>query len=98
MVMSTLATVAGELQRHGNPASGALPLLAQMVNEVAAVQAYGDTFVLAAIVLAVATPLALLLGGRRPMRAAATVTPSLEAFTAVEDPRPVSRRYLRPAV
>jgi EmrB/QacA subfamily drug resistance transporter len=53
------------LQQHGLPPSGASALLAQMGAQIASVQAYGDTFVFAAIVLALATPLALLLRSGR---------------------------------
>jgi DHA2 family multidrug resistance protein len=98
---SALATMSGELQRHGLPASGAQQMLAGMADQIASIQAYGDTFILAAVVLAVATPLALLLGAKRPAKVAATVAPPIEEFTAVEELRPIPKqRYknaLRPA-
>ncbi len=65
-VASAVRTMGAALQQHGLPASGASTLLAQMSAQVAAVQAYGDTFVFAAIVMAAATPLALLLIKGRP--------------------------------
>jgi EmrB/QacA subfamily drug resistance transporter len=65
-VTSALRALGATLQQHGLPASGATTLLAQMSAQAAAVQAYGDTFVFAAVVLAAATPLALLLVKGRP--------------------------------
>jgi EmrB/QacA subfamily drug resistance transporter len=65
-VTSALAAIGQQLQRNGVPSSAATQILSQMASQAAAVQAYGDTFVFAAVVLAIATPLALLLGGKRP--------------------------------
>jgi EmrB/QacA subfamily drug resistance transporter len=60
-VRSGLAAIGTVLTQHGLPASGAQAMLAQMVARTAEVQAYGDTFVFSAIILAIATPLALFL-------------------------------------
>lgn len=72
-VRSVLDALGGMLSAHGLPAASAHAMLAQMVARTAEVQAYGDTFVFSAIILAVATPLALFLVHhpvRRPARAA----------------------------
>lgn len=66
-VQSALHALAGVLTQHGMPASAAPAMLAQMAARVAEIQAYGDTFVLAAIILALATPLALLLRREGPV-------------------------------
>jgi DHA2 family multidrug resistance protein len=61
VVDAALGTIGAFLGHNGIPSSAATTVLAQMSGRIANVQAYGDTFVFAAIVLAIATPLALLL-------------------------------------
>jgi hypothetical protein len=63
-VQSAIAALGTLLQQHGLPASGANVLLAQLADRSAEIQAYGDTFVFSAVILAIATPLALFLGHR----------------------------------
>jgi MFS family permease len=53
---------------HHLPQSTPGIYLAQMSMAIATVRAYGDTFLLAAVILALATPLALLLPHKRRMR------------------------------
>jgi DHA2 family multidrug resistance protein len=52
------------LAPHGSPNI----MLAQIAMLTATVRAYGDTFLLAALLIAIATPLAFLLPGKRPNR------------------------------
>ncbi len=59
VVEAALGTIGAFLGHNGIPSSAATTVLAQMSDRIANVQAYGDTFVFAAIVLALATPLAL---------------------------------------
>jgi EmrB/QacA subfamily drug resistance transporter len=61
VVHAALGTIGAFLGHNGIPPSATTTVLAQMSGRIANVQAYGDTFVFAAIVLALATPLALLL-------------------------------------
>lgn len=61
---ATTQALARVLQAHGFPASAAQGMIGQIGMRVASVQAYGDTFVLAAVMLAIATPLALGLARR----------------------------------
>jgi EmrB/QacA subfamily drug resistance transporter len=50
------------LVRQGLPAEGARRMLYALVSHLAQVQAYGDTFLIAALLMAAATPFGLLLG------------------------------------
>ncbi|MGZ3497761.1 MAG: DHA2 family efflux MFS transporter permease subunit [Vulcanimicrobiaceae bacterium] len=52
------------LTLHGLTPSAAMPMLGQTYLLNATVQAYGDTFLLGAVVVAVCVPIAFLLGGR----------------------------------
>jgi EmrB/QacA subfamily drug resistance transporter len=63
-VQPALEHMRAMLAQHGLPPSDALVMLANRFAQAAAVQAYGDTFLLGAIIAAAAVPLALLL--RRP--------------------------------
>jgi EmrB/QacA subfamily drug resistance transporter len=72
-VRSGLDAMGAMLAHHGLPVSGAHAMFAQMVAQTAEVQAYGDTFVFSAIILAIATPLALFLV-HRPVRPLARAT------------------------
>ena len=69
-VRAALATVGGSLAQSGVAASAAQSMLAQLSERSAQIQAYGDTFVFSALILAVATPLALFLVHHPVKRAA----------------------------
>jgi hypothetical protein len=66
-VPAALEQLGALLARHGAPPQGAAALLGAMVTQSAQVQAYGDTFLFATLLLAVGTPLAFFIG--RPRRA-----------------------------
>ncbi|MGZ3550227.1 MAG: hypothetical protein ACXWNK_10900 [Vulcanimicrobiaceae bacterium] len=57
------------LTLHGLPSSAAVSMLGQTYMLNATVQAYGDTFLLGAIVVAICVPIAFLLGGRKQPKA-----------------------------
>lgn len=61
-IPAALQALGASLDRHGVPHDAAGRLLYDMVLRSSQVQAYGDTFLLAALLLAAATPFALLLG------------------------------------
>ena len=73
-IRSALAGMHGMLSRSGLPASTGHALLAQLAARSAEVQAYGDTFVFSATILAIATPLALFLQHVPAKRAKAIAT------------------------
>jgi nitrate/nitrite transporter NarK len=65
-IASSLAALDDLLARHGAPPHAGAAVLAGWVAQAAQVQAYGDTFLFATVLLAVGTPLALLLRRQRP--------------------------------
>jgi EmrB/QacA subfamily drug resistance transporter len=73
-VSSLLDQLGPLLAQHGAPPQAAAGYLAALVTQAATVRAYGDTFMFAAVLLAVGTPLALFLG--RPAQRPAVIARS----------------------